>query len=84
MTPNKRLPPMLLVLAGPCPRSADQRPHTWQGGDLAELVSFGEPDHGIAVYLGRCRHCTVPLLRVEPLTQDADHAATYEARGAEL
>jgi hypothetical protein len=75
---------LLLVLAGPCPRSADQRPHTWQPGDLAELVSRGEQDHGLAVYLGRCRHCDVPLVRFEPLTEETDNVATYELPGAEL
>jgi hypothetical protein len=52
-----------LAVPGQCPRSADSRAHTWQSGDSADLISFGEPDHGVSVYLGRCS-CVVPLLAV--------------------
>ena len=44
----------LLILAGPCQRSAGEAPHTWQPGDSADLVSYGDPDHGLSVWLGRC------------------------------
>ncbi len=77
---------VVLVLAGPCPRAAGDRPHTWQEGDYAELVSYGQPDHAISVRLGRCSYCTAPLLRLQPLAEDSDPdgGPTYEARGAEL
>ena len=75
----------LLVFAGPCPRSAGDAPHTWQPGDSADLISYGEPDHGLSVWLGRCQHCAVPLLAITPLEADCpDRAARYEAAGAEL
>lgn len=74
----------LLVLAGPCPRSAQEHAHAWLPGDLAELVSPGEPDHGLTVHLGRCRRCAVPLVRIEPLAEAVVGAITYEVRGAEL
>ncbi|MGH3778651.1 MAG: hypothetical protein ACRDRR_23410 [Pseudonocardiaceae bacterium] len=61
-----------LTLAVPrsCPRSADAQPHTWQSSDSADLISYGTPDHGVSVYLGRCRSCAVPLLAVIPLSED--------------
>jgi hypothetical protein len=76
---------ILLVLAGACPRSAGDRPHTWQPGDTADLVGYGHPDHGLTVALGRCRFCGTPLLAVETLTgEDLGGGRLYEARGAEL
>jgi hypothetical protein len=76
---------VLLVLAGPCPRSANDRPHTWRAGDTADLVGYGQPDHGLSVALGRCQRCGVPLLAVEALTGDElGGGRLYEARGAEL
>jgi hypothetical protein len=75
----------LLVLAGPCPRSAGDRPHTWRYGDQADLVSYGDPDHGLSVWLGRCQYCAVALLAVTPLDADcSDRAPRYEATGAKL
>jgi hypothetical protein len=59
-----------LIAPGPCSQSAEGRPHTWQSGDSADLISLGTPDHGVTVYLGRCRSCTVPLLTVTPLSED--------------
>jgi hypothetical protein len=77
--------PVLLVLAGQCPRAVDGLSHRWEHGDMAELVSFGRPDHGLTVVLGRCPVCTTPLLRVGPLTSDdLPDGPMYEARGAEL
>ncbi len=77
---------VVLVLAGPCPRSAGDRPHTWQPGDYAELASYGQPDHAVSVWLGRCRHCAAPLLRLQQIADDGDPdgGPTYEAHGAEL
>jgi hypothetical protein len=75
----------ILILAGPCPRSADDGPHSWQLGDCADLVSSGHPDHGLSVWLGRCEHCAVPLLTITGLDADCpDRAPRYEAAGAEL
>ena len=62
--------PLILAVPGQCPRSAEGRPHTWQPGTSADLISFGAPDHGVTVYLGRCRSCTVPLLTITPLSED--------------
>jgi hypothetical protein len=61
---------LTLTMPGPCPRSADGRAHTWQSGASADLISLGAPDHGVTVYLGRCRSCAVPLLTVTPLSED--------------
>jgi hypothetical protein len=75
----------VLILAGPCPRTPGDRPHTWQPGDCADLVSYGHPDHGLSVWLGRCQHCTLPLLAITPLDADTpDRAPRYEVPGAEL
>jgi hypothetical protein len=71
-------------IRGPCPHSADGRPHTWQSGDSADLISFGNPDHGVSVYLGRCRHCAVPLLALAPLSEDRrGDGPVLEVHGAE-
>ena len=76
---------IMLVLAGPCPRAADERAHTWEPGDSADLVSYGQPDHGLTVYLGRCRYCGAALLAVDRLTADGPTGRPwYEALGAEL
>jgi hypothetical protein len=61
---------LTLTVPGPCPHSADSRPHTWQSGASADLISLGTPDHGVTVYLGRCRSCAIPLLTVTPLSKD--------------
>ena len=61
---------LTLTMPGLCPHSAEGRPHTWQSGTSADLISFGAPDHGVTVYLGRCRSCAVPLLTVTPLSED--------------
>ncbi len=61
---------LTLAAAGPCPHSAKNRPHIWESGDSADLVSLGPPDHGLSVYLGRCHSCAVALLAVVPLSQD--------------
>jgi hypothetical protein len=61
---------LTLTVPGRCPHSAEGRPHTWQSGDSADLISFGAPDYGVTVYLGRCRSYTVPLLTVTPLSED--------------
>lgn len=86
MTEDVQPQQVLLVLAGPCPVSrGNQLPHTFRHGDMAELVAFGQPDHGLTVILGRCVHCTVPLVLVGALCgNDEPDGPMYEARGAEL
>jgi hypothetical protein len=75
----------LPVLAAPCPVGREEQPHDWEPGDTADLVSFGHPDHGVSVWLGRCQRCAVPLLAITTLdADDVDGAAWYEVRGAEL
>ena len=76
---------LTVAVAGPCPRSAKSRPHTWEPGASADLVSFGTADHGVSVYLGRCRYCTVPLLAVVPLSEDLRGGGPFhEVHEAEL
>lgn len=76
---------LTVAVAGPCPRSADSRPHTWQPGASADLISLGAPDHGVSVYLGRCRYCTVPLLAVVPMSEDLRSGGPFlEVHGAQL
>jgi hypothetical protein len=61
---------LTLTVPGRCPQSTDGRPHTWQPGDSAALISFGTPDYGVSVYLGRCRYCAVPPLAITQLSED--------------
>ncbi|MGH3684474.1 MAG: hypothetical protein ACRDSM_05335 [Pseudonocardiaceae bacterium] len=76
---------LTLTVPGPCPQSAEGRPHTWQSGDSADLISYGPPDHGVSVYLGRCRYCVVPLLAVIPLSEDLRGGSpVLEVHGAQL
>ena len=76
---------LTLAVPGPCPQSTDGRPHTWQSGDSTDLVSFGAPDHGVSVYLGRCRCCAVPLLAVVPVSEEFRGSGPFlEVYGAEL
>ena len=60
---------LALSMQGLCPQSADGAAHTWQAGDSGHLISFGEPDHGVSVYLSQCRSCAVPLLAVVPVSE---------------
>jgi hypothetical protein len=55
---------LTLALQRPCPRSTDGGAHTGQSGHSADLISFGDPVHGVSVYLGRCRSCAVSVLAV--------------------
>ena len=76
---------LTVTVAGPCPRATHCQPHTWQAGNSADLVSFGTPDHGVSVYLGRCRFCAVPLLAVVPVSEDHHGGGPFlEVHGAEL
>ena len=76
---------LTVAVAGPCPRSADSRPHTWEPGASTDLISFGAPDHGVSVYLGRCRYCAVPLLAVLPVSEDLRGGGPFlEVPGAQL
>jgi hypothetical protein len=75
---------LTLSMPSPCPHSAEGRPHTWQSGDSADLISLGTPDHGVTVYLGRCRYCVVPLLAVARLSEDRRGASpVLEVHGAQ-
>jgi len=75
---------LTLAVPGRCPRSAEGRPHIWQSGTSADLISFGAPDHGVTVYLGRCRSCAVPLLTVTPLLEDCrGRGPVLEVHGAQ-
>jgi hypothetical protein len=76
---------LTVAVAGPCPRSADSWPHRWEPGASADLVGFGVPDHGVSVYLGRCRCCAVPLLAVVPVSQEFRGSGPFlEVHGAQL
>ncbi len=76
---------LTLGVPSPCPQSAEGRPHTWQSSDSADLISVGMPDHGVTVYLGRCRYCVVPLLAVARLSEDRRGAGpVLEVHGAQL
>jgi hypothetical protein len=49
------------------------------------MISFGTPDHGVSVYLGRCRYCAVPLLAVVPVSENLRSGGPFlEAHGAQL
>ena len=75
---------LTVAVAGRCPRSAGRRAHTWQSGDSADLISLGTPDHGVTVYLGRCRYCLMPLLAVARLSEDRRGAGpVLEVHGAQ-
>ncbi|MGH8877749.1 MAG: hypothetical protein ACRD0P_10465 [Stackebrandtia sp.] len=75
---------LTVAVPSPCPQSADGRAHTCQPGDSADLISFGEPDHGVSVYLGRCRYCAVPLLAVVPVSESfCSGGPVFEVHGAE-
>jgi hypothetical protein len=76
---------LTLAVPGPCPQSADGRAHIWQSGDSADLISYGPHDHGVSVYLGRCRSCTVALLSVIHMSRDLRGGdPVLEVHGAEL
>jgi hypothetical protein len=75
---------LALAMQGRCPRSTDGGAHTGQSGDSVNPISFGEPDHGVSVYLGRCRSCAVPLLAVVPVSECFCGAGVVlEVRGAQ-
>ncbi|PZS23730.1 MAG: hypothetical protein DLM61_23570 [Pseudonocardiales bacterium] len=75
---------LTLAVPSSCPQSTDARSHTWQSGDSADLISYGPPDHGVSVYLGRCRYCVVPLLAVLGLSEDLRGGPFLEVHGAQL
>ncbi|MGH3779426.1 MAG: hypothetical protein ACRDRO_02050 [Pseudonocardiaceae bacterium] len=76
---------LTLAVVGPCPQSADGRPHTWRPGDSTDLISYGLTDHGASVYLGRCRFCVVPLLAVVLVSEDLRSGGPFvEIHGTEL
>ena len=74
---------LTLIVPEPCSQSAECRPHNWQSGASADLISLGQPDHGVTVYPGRCHSCAVPLLTVTPLSEDRrDGGPVLEVHGA--
>jgi len=86
MTEPGGAPKFAVRPAGSCPRAAGERPHTWEHGDGADLVSYG-PDHdrGVSVTLGYCLHCGVALLSVgEYYSEHAEREVWLEVDGAAL
>ena len=79
-------PRFTVAVPGFCPAPVDNRPHTWiPDGDGADLLSYGHPDHGVTVLLGRCRHCGVALLSIGRYGTDRDqHALCLELPDAAL
>jgi hypothetical protein len=76
---------LTLTVPGPCPQSSDGWPHSWQSGGPAVLISYGTPDHGRSVYLGRCRCCVVPLLAVVGVSEELRGGGpVLEVHGTEL
>lgn len=76
---------LTVAVARPCPQSADRRPHTWQSGGSTHLISYGPADHGMSVYLGRCRYCVMTLLAVVPVSEDLRGGGpVLEVHGAQL
>ena len=76
---------LTLAVPGPCPQFADGRPHTWRSDNSADLISYSSPDHGMSVYLGRCRSCAVPLLAVAPVSENRRSGGpVLEVHGAVL
>jgi hypothetical protein len=58
--------------AAACPRTG--RTHRWHpGGDSADLLAYGSPDHGVTVFLGRCDHCGTAVLSLGH--HGSDHTA---------
>jgi hypothetical protein len=73
-----------LSMQGPCPRSTDAGAHTGQSSDSLHPMSFGEPDHGVSVYLGRCRFCAVSLPAVVPVPESfCGGGVVLEVHGAQ-
>jgi hypothetical protein len=59
------------VEASVCPRSGVlRRPHDFRYGDRHDLNSYGSPDLGVTVCLGRCDRCGTPMLAVGPAGAD--------------
>ena len=68
-----------------CPRTGYLLSHEWVPGDAADLIVYGQPDHGLTVRLGRCRRCLVPLLALDPYYDDRNPTnPLYEIPGAIL
>lgn len=69
---------------GPFPPSTDGGAHTGRSGDSVNLISFGDPDHGATVYLGRCRSYAVPLPPVVPASESlCGGGVVLEVQGAQ-
>ncbi len=76
---------LTLAVPSPCPQSADGQPHICQSDDSTDLISYGPHDHGVSVYLSRCRSCAVALLTVIPVSGDLRSGGpVLEVDGAEL
>ena len=75
---------LALSTQGPFPPSTDGGAHTGRSGDSVNLISFGDPDHGVSVSLGRCRSCTVPLLAVVAVSKSfCGGGVVLEVHGAQ-
>jgi hypothetical protein len=74
---------LALSMHGPCPQSTDGGPHTWQSDDSVNPISFGDPNHGVSVNLGRCRSCALPLLAVVPVSESSCGGVVLEVQGAQ-
>ncbi|MBI3686673.1 MAG: hypothetical protein HY241_04910 [Actinobacteria bacterium] len=51
--------------AGACPNTPDAGAHAWVPGEFVDLLTFGTPDLGVAVFFGRCDCCGVALLSLD-------------------
>jgi hypothetical protein len=80
----------MVRLACSCPKSSADASHSWDadggvssGG--ADLLTYGEPDRGVSVDLGRCTYCGVALLAVGAYgSESADRPVLLEVGGADL
>ena len=62
--------------AATCP-GRPGRDHRWVvDGDTADLLAYGRPDHGVAVWLVRCDTCGIALLSLGRHGSDAGHHST--------
>jgi hypothetical protein len=69
-----------------CPKSRDaQQAHTWEPGNGADLIAYGQPDLGVSIDLGRCQYCKIALLSVgEYYSEHSERSVIFEIRAAEL
>ncbi len=59
--------------------------HAYGAYEIACDDAFGASNHGVSVYLGRCRYCAVPLLTIGSLSEDCRGGGQFlEVPGAKL